>query len=577
MADILVQKDANNLIPKLGITSEQRTIWAQTFTIYDINADGSKSAPIGPGTLPPWEESSPAPTYQDPDTGKFFANGAELTALNSLVSGGGSRIVLGILGDSLMNRTHTTSALTGEPTYSASTGVASFAQTSHGHFTGMLCRITSTAGDCYDNLTLTRVDANTFSVNIGTGQSLGSGETWYISLLSAYHAEGPVTHLRPARPVIRGYCASGATAAEIRARLLPLALAGDASVIWLRAGTNDATGGAAAVAGVLADVTYMAQQIVASGKKLIISTLPPYGSTASGGAFTANMRAGIIELVRSMPGVYLIDEHQIGADPASATGSKRTGYEVSDNTHFTPLYAKLIGAKLQAILDTINPSVSPCPTSALDAYDATNNATSTQPFPTPTLITTSGGTNGSGATITATAIAANLTCYASGGFGAGSVTATVGTGAWGNGVGNYQQLVASPTADNDLLRITTRAAESTVAGLVTAGQRRKGVAHVRVTGLTGQAVLQSLLMYVVFTTAEGTFSTRVVDHNWGGASNTAAQITQADIDMDLESGDFIVPAGVTSLYIDLQLKFDAAGTAVTFQAGQFALPLVPSV
>lgn len=48
MADILVQKDANNLIPKLGITAEQRLIWARDYTIYDINADGSKSAPYGP-------------------------------------------------------------------------------------------------------------------------------------------------------------------------------------------------------------------------------------------------------------------------------------------------------------------------------------------------------------------------------------------------------------------------------------------------------------------------------------------------------------------------------------------------
>lgn len=480
----------------------------------------------------------------------------------------GSPIVLGLLGDSLMNRTQNTSALTNSPVYDSSTGVATFTQTSHGHFTGMMCRITNTAGDEWDNLTATRIDANTFSVVFPANETMPSGETWYISLLSAYHAEGPFTHLRPSRPLLRVYAASGANSSEIRAKLLPVAIVGDATHIWLRAGTNDIPGGD--VDAVMSDITAMASAILASGKGLILSTLPPYGSTVAGGAFTSRIRTQIINLARSLKNVYLIDEHALGVDPTSATGSALSGYLVADNTHFTPKFAKIIGGKLQTILDSINVTISPCPASALDAYHATNNPLSTQPFPTPTLITTTGGTNGSTTPITGT-VAANLTVYASGGFGSASVAASVVTGPWGNGLGNAQQLVGAPTANNDLLRITTRASESVVAGLVTAGQRRKGVCHVRVTGLTGQNVLQSLLMYVVFTNSEGTFSTRIVDQNWSG---TAAQITQSDIDMDLESGDFIVPAGVTSLYIDIQLKFAAAGTAVTMQCGQFGFPLI---
>lgn len=48
MADILIVKDAQNLIPKLGVTSYQRTAWMRDYAIYDINADGSKSGPFGP-------------------------------------------------------------------------------------------------------------------------------------------------------------------------------------------------------------------------------------------------------------------------------------------------------------------------------------------------------------------------------------------------------------------------------------------------------------------------------------------------------------------------------------------------
>jgi hypothetical protein len=47
---ILVQKDSKNLVP-MQVTSAQRTVWAQNFTIYDINADGTKSAPFGPTVL----------------------------------------------------------------------------------------------------------------------------------------------------------------------------------------------------------------------------------------------------------------------------------------------------------------------------------------------------------------------------------------------------------------------------------------------------------------------------------------------------------------------------------------------
>lgn len=48
MADILIVKDANTLVPKLGISDSERTNWLKTYAIYDINADGSKTGPTGP-------------------------------------------------------------------------------------------------------------------------------------------------------------------------------------------------------------------------------------------------------------------------------------------------------------------------------------------------------------------------------------------------------------------------------------------------------------------------------------------------------------------------------------------------
>ena len=47
MPIILVQKDPANLVP-VNTNAAQRLAFARDFTIYDLNADGTKSAPVGP-------------------------------------------------------------------------------------------------------------------------------------------------------------------------------------------------------------------------------------------------------------------------------------------------------------------------------------------------------------------------------------------------------------------------------------------------------------------------------------------------------------------------------------------------
>lgn len=48
MANILVVKDGSNLVPMYGITTQQRALMMQKFAIYDVNADNSKTGPLGP-------------------------------------------------------------------------------------------------------------------------------------------------------------------------------------------------------------------------------------------------------------------------------------------------------------------------------------------------------------------------------------------------------------------------------------------------------------------------------------------------------------------------------------------------
>lgn len=64
MTVILVAKDGKNLVP-INVTTQQRLDYAVNFTIYDINPDGTKSAPFGP-TSP----AAAAPTlFPPPGTG----------------------------------------------------------------------------------------------------------------------------------------------------------------------------------------------------------------------------------------------------------------------------------------------------------------------------------------------------------------------------------------------------------------------------------------------------------------------------------------------------------------------------
>jgi hypothetical protein len=491
----------------------------------------------------------------NPTTGELIgANGAS-------VSGAGIAIRRATVGDSLMAREHTTNALTNQPTYDSTTGLLTFTQTSHGHFTGMGCRIHSSSGDLFRDLTLTRIDANTFSVNIGAGKSIISTTTnWYISNEYQYNAEGVHTHLRPSRPKLYNCGISGATAAIIRAYSLPQALATDANVIDLRAGPNDATGGD--VDATYAHIEAMALAVEASGKLLFLHTIPPIGDTVAQGKFAANLSAKIRLLQARIKNSALIDDYAIGVDPTSATGSAKAGYQnPSDKTHFAPIYSKLVAAREQEVFDAVfGRSVSPCPTSALDAYDATNNPTSGQPFPKPTLITTTGGTVGTGTTGVA---ASGMTTFATG---AGTPVASVVAAA--NGIGNAQRLVGTPAANGDLMRPTTRASEAAVAALLIPGKRYKAVCHLKVSGLTGQSVLQSYATFVVFTNAEVTGNNRIGDGNWAG---TAAQIPQVDFETDIETPEFTCPPGVTSAYIDPQVKFAAAGASpVTTDGSTYA-------
>ncbi len=471
-----------------------------------------------------------------------------------------------LFGDSMMGNVNTNAVPSGV-TYDNGTGVLTFTLSNHGHYTGMDCRLAVTGDPRWEtrNVPLQRVDANTFTLQapagLGSAPAAASTRAYF---LVQHNEASPFTWLNADRPKLLNYGVNGETVAQIYARL-PVILTLPETVVWMRAGTNNAANDESGAVADLVMIEDMIKRLVIAQKTVIISTIPPVGTTAVGGRYCLALNRGIRDLAATY-GAYLIDEYDIVVDPTSAVGNARSGYLQADNTHFTSKASLAIAAVLQPIVTAIYVAKFSGPTSALDGYHATNNPSSKNVFDNPTLQTASGGTNGSGAAITGT-IAGSITCYAAGaGF---SAVASVVTA--GSGVGNAQRMVASPVNDGDTMQITTRASESATAGRMVAGKKYKAFARCKVYGITGQNVIRSVIHTVTFTNGEGTFS-RIIDHNWAG--NTPAQYKQNDIDTTSETPEFTLPAGCTSVYLASKVTFGAAGTAVTFEISEISIQQV---
>lgn len=471
-----------------------------------------------------------------------------------------------LYGDSMMGNVNTNNVPTGV-TYDTNTGVLTCTLAAHGHYTGMDCRLAVTGDPRWETrqVPLVRVDANTFTLQAPVG--LGAAPTASnvrVYLLVQISEASPFSWLNADRPVLYNYGVNGETVAQIYARL-PTIIGLPQNVVWLRAGTSNAATDEAGAATDLVTIEDMIKQLMNAQKTLIVSTIPPVGTTAVGGRYCLALNRGIRSLA-SQYGAFLVDEHAIVVDPTNALGNAQSGYLQADNTIFTSKASRAIAAALQPIVTNIFGSKFSGPASAMDGYNVTNNPSAKNVFDNPTLQTATGGTAGS--TAVTGIIAGSMRCDAGGGFAVGAAVASVVAAS--SGFGNAQRLVASPTAAADTLQITTRASEAAVAGRMTAGSKYKAVGRVRVAGITGQAVVRNIIHSVVFTNAEGTFS-RIIDHNW--ASTAVGDYTQTDFAQTFETPEFTCPTGCTSVYLASKITFGAAGTAVTFELSEVGILL----
>jgi hypothetical protein len=278
-----------------------------------------------------------------------------------------------------------------------------------------------------------------------------------------------------------------------------------------------------------------------------------------------NCNIRLRQLAQNTNNVILLDVYNLIIDPTSATGAAQAG--MLENTafpvHFSQKGGRTIGAALTTILQRVlNNGFTFATCSGLDAYDASNNPTPNNVFTNGNLLTATGGTilGGSGA-ITNSGIAAGVTVATF-----GSVTlATASVVADSTGFGNAQQLVGTPGAANDLMRVLTDASKATSATLVTAGDWYVAGCYLVTSGLAGQNILLGCELRVLMT-ANGSTTTNIRDKYT--TQSSATYVSQTDYADYFETPPFQIPSGVTALSIDLQLKFAAAGTPVTMQVSR---------
>lgn len=469
-------------------------------------------------------------------------------------------LVYGVFGDSQAANVNINFGPTGVA-YDSASGVLTITSTSHGLYTGIGLNFV-VAGDRRWNLRnvpALRIDANTFSlqgpIGLGSGPTTSLCRVIYLTQLSDGYG---YTNLAASRPRLVNLGVNQERLDQIRLRIED-AVRSSASVFEIAGGTNDATqANPRSVLAAFNDFEYCVARLVDRGKAVVARTIVPLGTpTAAQGVWILQFNKLVRDLPLRYKNVDVRDDFARVVSPSSAIAAARSGW-LPDNIHTGPLAGRVAGQDTESVLSRISaPRNTACPVSDLDGYDATNNPNADNPFDNPLLLVASGGVNG-GTIGTVTAIAQGLTCYATGFT---SVTANVVSAP--DGIGNAQSLVGTPAASGNLLRVTTRQQEAAVAGRVAAGDWYKGVAKVRATGLTGQAVFLRCPLIVVMTTSEGTF-TRVYDYN--SPATTAAQQNQDDFTIELETPPFQVPAGVTALYIDIQFTAAAAGTPVTFLA-----------
>ncbi|MCP4615994.1 MAG: hypothetical protein GY844_06120 [Bradyrhizobium sp.] len=294
-----------------------------------------------------------------------------------VVAGGGKgqgyRTVL--FGDSMTDTYETVSVPT-TVSYDSVTGIATVTFASHQQATGWYVYIwnrnySSTLQGW--RRSVTRIDANTFTVQLPTGLAgvPASAATWLIRSESWRSAQGFVTWLQAASgqrfDIIYNGALSGDTTGNALSRLNRDCLAYRPQVVMMQMlGINDTSPGNGNIAedAIYANQTDIINQITLSGATLVLLTTTPVASSEPAGRATLTnmsrvnrLNSRLREYCKGKPGVILVDVWKQVVNPLDSTGLAAAALlRTTDKIHYSMRGARAIGEYSWNAIKSVFPS-----------------------------------------------------------------------------------------------------------------------------------------------------------------------------------------------------------------------------
>lgn len=347
--NILVRKDANNLVPLTVADQAAVDVYARDYQVYNVTA-GVPGTAYGPTVTKVKSEHVTFGTDGLLKTGPLGETIATVQSIGVIIDG-----------DSLMARNWNEQAISSA---ARSGAVATATFNSHGVPIGSDVVIHGYDDPLWNGTkTVTAITTNTFSFAIS--ESSESAPT------TGLHTP---TFLARAHRRHDGYfnwaewlsgkdynlafnCARGARLlSEINSDFDgTVAAQSPGGVYILQGGTNDCNQ-AIATATSCAEMESIIQKAQRRGLSVILATVPPFvgatNTTAKANAFLA-----LNKEIRKFARTYrckVLDVYAMCVDPASATAAGVTAYvDTSDSIHLTPTFCKIVGAELYAMLDNL--------------------------------------------------------------------------------------------------------------------------------------------------------------------------------------------------------------------------------
>lgn len=301
----------------------------------------------------------------------------------SLVDGDGSPMFINrgyrtvLFGDS-MTETEYAMDVASSASYSVSTGVLTVSYTGHQQLTGWYVRLFNRnhapllKGQV---LPVTRVDANTFTVQLAANLALPNGTltgSTQLRFLSWFGSEGFATWFKMASGwrfnVVFNGAQSGDTVANALDRLQSDCLDYDPQVVVMQIpGINDTSAGNGPVS---EDTTWsgmkdLVNRITGHGATLILLNVTPVAASEAAGRATLQNMARVIRLNKrlaeycaSVPGVILFDAWGMVVSPTDTTGLATAAMlrTAPDAIHYSQRGGRAVGEALWAQIKEYFPS-----------------------------------------------------------------------------------------------------------------------------------------------------------------------------------------------------------------------------